>query len=849
MGIRLGLTNRTTTRMQPYSGVVRIPETLPAQCCNIRATPGLTWSNMDPLVGSDLGPYYVEHRVGGGGMGVVYGAIHRPLQQRRALKVLRPHLAEEDARLVHRFVREARTAARLRHPNIVQIYDVGEDRGLHYMAMEFLEGTSLRDLIRRAGPLSLSSALPLLSQLADAIDFGHGHGVVHRDIKPENILIGQIGRVTLLDFGIARAADGTRLTSSGMIIGTPAYMAPEVVQGADADPNADLYAFGVVAYELLTGRPPFDDPQLPQLLFAQVHRPPPDPRHTGKDLPDSAARALVRQLSKNPAQRHPSARAFVEALRDDAALNPARSTAAVAGTSHPRPSLHGAHTRRVYETAQSGKPPSTVRRGWIAVSAVACALLAIVSVAALVMTGALAPGSPQAADAPPVATPLAIAVPSFTPTGISASEKPWVANPAIEPTRAEQAVTRPAPQASTTLQTAQPPVTLAAPTPVTELRRPPLLPPASPAGGQAPSPPAVGEDPRVEAALAQLQTDEAKVGQLFLLGWIGSTAEAARPVIRDLRPGGIVYVQNAKTSAEAKAVNAALPRIAAEHGVLPPLLAIDHEGGNVQRIEDITNLGSNWAYGQARPSDLAACQRGQHHAQQLRDMGFTMNLAPVLDVNNNPSNPVIGRRSYGDDPELVARLGSAYIRGLQGGGIVDVGKHFPGHGNTGVDSHLELPTLSQGIEQLERIELVPFRRAIEPATDLAAIMSAHIVFPAVDPSRAPATLSREVMTGLLRERLGFRGLSLSDDLGAMKAITDNYTPGDAATRAVRAGVDMLIVSAELPRQRQYRDGLLAALRSGDLARARLDNAVRNVLRVKARFGLLDGTAPVEGRCS
>jgi beta-N-acetylhexosaminidase len=146
------------------------------------------------------------------------------------------------------------------------------------------------------------------------------------------------------------------------------------------------------------------------------------------------------------------------------------------------------------------------------------------------------------------------------------------------------------------------------------------------------------------------------------------------------------------------------------------------------------------------------------------------------------------------------------------------------------------------VDQLEQIELVPFRRAVE--ADVAGIMSAHIVFPAVDPSGVPGTLSRAVMTGLLRERLGFQGLAVSDDLGAMKAITDNYSPGDAAVRAVQAGVDMVIMSAELSRQRQARDALVAAVRSGEIPRGRLDEAVRHVLQVKARVGLLgDGPAP------
>ena len=227
----------------------------------------------------------------------------------------------------------------------------------------------------------------------------------------------------------------------------------------------------------------------------------------------------------------------------------------------------------------------------------------------------------------------------------------------------------------------------------------------------------------------------------MLLGWIGDTAEAARPELAELRAGGIVFVQNATAGAEARTINQGLKQIASDAGLLPPLIAIDHEGGIVQRIKDVPNLGNNWDFAARGPTDAEACQRGLSHAQTLQSLGFTMNLAPVLDVNNNPANPVIGKRSYSDDPQVVARLGAAYIRGLQGGGIAAVGKHFPGHGNTSTDSHLGLPSQPQSVDDLERIELVPFRRAVE--ADIAGIMSAHIVFPAVDPSGVPATLSQQ----------------------------------------------------------------------------------------------------------
>jgi beta-glucosidase-like glycosyl hydrolase len=403
-----------------------------------------------------------------------------------------------------------------------------------------------------------------------------------------------------------------------------------------------------------------------------------------------------------------------------------------------------------------------------------------------------------------------------------------------------------APPGDGSTQTSPAAVDLATPTTSSQVIQP--IPTAaegpSPAASGSPATAASPLDQAVSDAMARLTTDEDRIGQLLLLGWIGDTAEKARPELEELRAGGIVFVQNATASADARTINQGLKQIASDANLTPPLIAIDHEGGIVQRIKDVPNLNNNWDFALTNPTDAQACQRGLAHAQTLKDMGFSMNLAPVLDVNNNPANPVIGKRSYSADPEVVARLGAAYIRGLQGGGIVAVGKHFPGHGNTSTDSHLGLPLQPQSVEDLDKIELVPFKRAIQ--TGIAGIMSAHIVFPAVDPSGVPATLSQPVMTGLLRNQLGFGGLSLSDDMGAMKAITDNYAPGDAAVRAVNAGVDMMILSAEIGRQRQARDGLLAAVESGAISQARLDEAVRHVLTAKARFGLLPGTQAEAG---
>lgn len=371
-----------------------------------------------------------------------------------------------------------------------------------------------------------------------------------------------------------------------------------------------------------------------------------------------------------------------------------------------------------------------------------------------------------------------------------------------------------------------------------------------PSGSAAPLPSAApSPDPRVEAAFATLRTDEDLVGQLLLLSWNGSTPAAVRAVLEDLRPGGLVYVANASRAKKATRLNAAIVAAAQELGMVPPIRAIDHEGGIVQRIDDVRNLGSNGAFGRTKPTLLEACQRGATHAKQLREMGFDMSLGPVLDVATNPRNPVIGDRSYSPRPAVVARLGAAYIRGLQGGGIMGSGKHFPGHGDTAVDSHLGLPVITAGMKRLGSVELLPFVRAMEPDTDVASIMTGHLALPRIDRSGAPASLSRPIVTGLLREQLGWQGLVLTDDLGAMDAITDRYGPGEAAVRAVEAGVDLLIIVKDGDNQEQARDALVEALRDGRLDRAQVEAAVRRVLAVKARYGLLDGVRPEPVDCA
>jgi serine/threonine protein kinase len=275
---------------------------------------------MDNWVGRELGPYHLRAVLGGGGMGMVYRAMHEALQQPRAIKILRPDLAA-DPDVVERFRREAMIAAGLRQQNIVLIYDVSEHENIHYMVMEMLEGVSLRDLIRSATPLPLDRVVSLLRQLADALDYAHARGVVHRDIKPGNVMVAPDDHLTLVDFGIARAAEASRLTRSGMVIGTAEYMAPEAFTGDGTSQSADLYALGIVAYELLTGKLPFTGNPT-AISYAHVHNPMPALGKLRPDLPRSVEEALRRQTAKQPDERFPNARSFIDALAADTDADP-----------------------------------------------------------------------------------------------------------------------------------------------------------------------------------------------------------------------------------------------------------------------------------------------------------------------------------------------------------------------------------------------------------------------------------------------------------------------------------------------------------------------------------------------
>lgn len=275
----------------------------------------------DPPLAADLAPYRLLREIGRGGMSVVYEALDTRAGQRVALKVLALPFsvtAAQRSELVARFRREERAVTQLSHPNIVAIQEIGERTGVHFIAMEFLPGESLRARLER-GPLPLPEAGRVLAQIAAALTAVHEAGIVHRDVKPSNIMLLPDGSAKLLDFGVARHSDDTAITSGGLVVGSPAYLAPEQVRGGTGTTASDVWALGVLLYEMLAGRPPFQATDVAAVMYQVIHEPPP----SLSGLPPGMAKVLKRALDKTPERRFPSALALAEAFA--ATLPAARS--------------------------------------------------------------------------------------------------------------------------------------------------------------------------------------------------------------------------------------------------------------------------------------------------------------------------------------------------------------------------------------------------------------------------------------------------------------------------------------------------------------------------------------------
>jgi len=321
-----------------------------------------------------------------------------------------------------------------------------------------------------------------------------------------------------------------------------------------------------------------------------------------------------------------------------------------------------------------------------------------------------------------------------------------------------------------------------------------------------------------------------KIGQLLIAGFEGTTPpKGLLSLIKEYQLGGVILFKRNLVSPPQIAKLCDSLQKSSPH--VPLFICIDHEGGRVNRLpKPFTTLPSQAVAG-ACNSNQFSYTIGEIMANELKAVGINFNLAPVLDIHTNPANPVIGDRAFGKSAGLVSTMGLAVIAGLQDNGVVACAKHFPGHGDTAVDSHEELPITNRTLEQLREVELRPFQHAM--INGLRALMTAHVKYPALDEAH-PATLSRKIIARLLRSSLRFDGLVLTDDL-EMKAITQEYDLDDAAIKALQASVDLLLVSHQEERQVAVLEAILKAVKKGLLSEKQLDISLLRILSFKQRY--------------
>lgn len=353
------------------------------------------------------------------------------------------------------------------------------------------------------------------------------------------------------------------------------------------------------------------------------------------------------------------------------------------------------------------------------------------------------------------------------------------------------------------------------------------------AGGEA------GHERRLADMALSAMSLEQQIGQIFGVGFSGASAppELIDLIQREHVGSVILFSRNIRSREQTAALTQQLQAAARDAGHPAPLLVMtDQENGLVRRLgPDSPTFPGNMALGAIAggQAEQLTYEIARATAHQLRDCGITVNLAPVMDVSNNPANPVIGTRSFGEAPERVAQLGAAAVRGYQDGGVLATLKHFPGHGDTTVDSHLALPVLAADMRRLDGLELVPFLAGIQAGA--AAVMIAHVAVPALTEGQPlPATIAPRLVRGVLRERLGFDGLIVSDCL-EMRAITDGVGTARAGVLAMQAGVDLLLISHRRDRQRAALEAVRAAVAAGELGASRIREAASRVLRAKQRL--------------
>lgn len=321
-----------------------------------------------------------------------------------------------------------------------------------------------------------------------------------------------------------------------------------------------------------------------------------------------------------------------------------------------------------------------------------------------------------------------------------------------------------------------------------------------------------------------------KIGQMIMIGLRGEElSQAEERLLEDYPFGGfILFGHNLK---EPKQILSLCRSLWGRKRALPPFIAIDQEGGRIHRLPaPFTHFPPAAALGRTRNPDFAYWV-GLATARELSAVGINLNFAPVLDVNSNSNNPVIGDRSLSSDPDEVATLGCSIIQGLRDGRIIPCGKHFPGHGDTTQDSHLELPVVKKDLAALKAVELLPFIHACR--NDIESLMTAHVLYPSLDPAH-PATLSHAIITKLLRQELGYDGVVFGDDL-EMQAISKNYPLEEAVTLGIHAGVDVLMFTHQTEFAIQAHEFLCQRAEKEPEIKARVEESYQRIKKLKERY--------------
>ncbi|SET21272.1 beta-N-acetylhexosaminidase [Salinibacillus kushneri] len=329
-----------------------------------------------------------------------------------------------------------------------------------------------------------------------------------------------------------------------------------------------------------------------------------------------------------------------------------------------------------------------------------------------------------------------------------------------------------------------------------------------------------------------LSLDE-KIGQMLLVGFEGTQMNSeVKDYITNYRVGGLsLFKENIQNVQQATQL---LNQIKSQNkGQIPLFLGVDEEGGKISRVPDeFQALPDAWEIGEVDQPELSF-QYGNIIASQIQALGFNMDFAPVLDIHTNSKNPIIGRRAFGSTVKKVKRHGLAVMNGIRASGVISVVKHFPGHGDTSLDSHEELPVVKKSLKKLQKYELKPFKAAIKQNAD--AIMMAHLSLAKIDP-KYPTSLSKVIIQNILRQDLNFDGLVITDDL-TMKAITNDYKVSDAAVQSVKAGSDILLIAHEKENVRKTHKKLKQAVLDGEISEKRINESVYRILDKKRQYNI------------